>query len=151
MNIKKMMSLIAFLSAAYFAYIQLPESIDSVTTDQTILDSSEVEQVLEAAFYNRTSDLQVELTAVVSRVLPDDLKGSRHQRFIIELHSGLSLLIAHNIDVAPRVTDFRSGDRVTVYGEYEWNERGGVIHWTHRDKRGKHIDGWIKHNDKIYD
>ncbi|QOY51204.1 DUF3465 domain-containing protein [Candidatus Sulfurimonas baltica] len=38
----------------------------------------------------------------VIRVLSDDNTGSRHQRFIIRLSSGQTLLIAHNIDLAPK-------------------------------------------------
>jgi hypothetical protein len=42
------------------------------------------------------------------------------------------------------------GDRVEFSGEYEWNERGGVIHWTHRDPAGQHVDGWIRHDGHTY-
>jgi hypothetical protein len=37
----------------------------------------------------------------VITVLTDDNDGSRHQRFILKLRSGQTLLIAHNIDIAP--------------------------------------------------
>lgn len=84
----------------------------------------------------------------VNKILADDNEGSRHQKFII-ISNNLSLLIVHNIDVAPRVP-VKKGDYVWVYGEYEWNEKGGLIHWTHRDKRGSHTDGFITHNKKTY-
>ncbi|MFP4483184.1 MAG: DUF3465 domain-containing protein [Thermovirgaceae bacterium] len=86
----------------------------------------------------------------VVSILPDDEKGSRHQRFVIELDSGQTLLVAHNIDVAPRIGTLRMGDRVEFYGEYEWNPQGGVIHWTHRDPSGRHPHGWIVHNGRKY-
>lgn len=108
------------------------------------------DEAIEEAFRNRLSDLQVTLEGQVEKVLPDDLKGSRHQRFIVRLDSGRTLLVAHNIDLAPRVDGLAEGDRVELFGEYEWNERGGVIHWTHHDPRGSHEDGWIRHRGRRY-
>jgi hypothetical protein len=102
------------------------------------------------AFKNRTSDVQVKGAGVVTRLLEDDLDDSRHQRFIVRLASGQTLLIAHNIDIAPRVADLQKGDSVRFYGEYAWNEKGGMVHWTHHDPDGKHVAGWIKHNERTY-
>jgi hypothetical protein len=102
------------------------------------------------AFASGTSDIQVEGEGTVVRVLPDDLNGSRHQRFIVQLASGQTLLIAHNIDVAPRIDGLKEGDSVSFNGEYVWNEKGGVIHWTHHDPKGRHIAGWVKHNGRTF-
>lgn len=57
------------------------------------------------------------------RVLADDLDGSRHQRFIVELSSGQTLLISHNIDVAPRIDGLNVGDSVRFNGEYVWMKK----------------------------
>lgn len=106
-----------------------------------------------SAFENRQSDIQVEGKGRVIKVLADDNKGSRHQRFILKLDSGQTVLIAHNIDLAPRINRLSKGDTVVFYGEYEWNRKGGVVHWTHHDpSRGKHrhIGGWLKHQGKTY-
>jgi len=86
----------------------------------------------------------------VSRILSDDNKGSRHQRFILRLSSGQTLLVAHNIDLAPRINNLQNGDSVQFYGEYEWNSTGGVIHWTHHDPGGQHVGGWLEHNGRKY-
>ena len=102
------------------------------------------------AFNNRTSDVQVEGEGVVTRILSDDVKGSRHQRFIVRLASGQTLLITHNIDLASRIDGLREGDSVSFNGEYVWNAEGGVIHWTHHDPQGQHVTGWIKHNGRTY-
>jgi hypothetical protein len=107
-------------------------------------------QLLTAAYENRQSDIQVGGSGRVTRVLPDDNEGSHHQKFIIRLSSGQTLLIAHNIDLASRINSIKEGDTVEFFGEYEWNSRGGVVHWTHNDPNGRHEDGWLKHKGRIY-
>lgn len=106
--------------------------------------------VVTSAFANHTSNIQVQSSGQVVKILPDDNNGSRHQRFIIKLTSGQTLLIAHNIDLANEVSSIKVGDTVEFSGEYEWNPQGGVIHWTHRDPQGRHTAGWIKHNGQMY-
>jgi hypothetical protein len=102
------------------------------------------------AFASGASDVQVEGEGAVIRVLPDDLNGLRHQRFIVQLASGQTLLMAHNVDIAPRIDGLEVGDSVRFNGEYVWNAKGGVIHWTHHDPQGRHVAGWVKHNGKTY-
>lgn len=106
--------------------------------------------VLQQAYESRQSDLQVQGNGQVIRILPDDNDGSRHQRFILRLDSSQTLLVAHNIDLAPRISTLAIGDTVEFYGEYEWNSQGGVLHWTHHDTNGRHADGWLKHKGQVY-
>lgn len=105
---------------------------------------------LRQAFEQRRGDLQIEGVGTVVKVLADDTKGSRHQRFLLRLDSGQTVLVAHNIDLAERIDGLLKGDRVAFYGEYEWNREGGVIHWTHHDPAGRHVDGWLKHEGRRY-
>jgi|ERR1700741_3614442 len=112
--------------------------------------SSEGDEILRRAFQQHSRNLQVEGRSLVERILPDDLEGSRHQRFILQLGSGQTLLVTHNIDVAPRIPDLREGDEVEFRGVYEWNPEGGVIHWTHHDPAGRHPGGWLKHKGTTY-
>lgn len=105
---------------------------------------------LARAFENHSSSIQVQGQGSVMKILPDDTRGSRHQRFIVRLPSGQTVLIAHNIDLAPRVSPLREGDSISFSGEYEWNPKGGVIHWTHRDPAGHHPAGWIKHAGQMF-
>ena len=63
-------------------------------------DKESAEAVLKQAFENEQSDIQVEGEGTVWKTLPDDNKGTRHQRFILKLSSGQTLLVAHNIDLA---------------------------------------------------
>ena len=87
---------------------------------------------------------------VVVRLLPDDTHGGRHQRFVLRLPSGRTLLVAHNIDVAPRVAPLAVGDVVAFHGEYASNPQGGVVHWTHRDPAGRHEAGWLRKDGRTF-
>ena len=107
-------------------------------------------QLIERAFERRQSNLQVHASGQVIAVLADDNEGSRHQKFILKLNNGQTVLVAHNIDLAPRITSLAKGDIVEFFGEYEYSDKGGVIHWTHHDPANKHVAGWLKHQGRTY-
>ncbi|MBW1636133.1 MAG: DUF3465 domain-containing protein, partial [Deltaproteobacteria bacterium] len=71
------------------------------------------------------------------------------QKFLVGI-ADLTLLIAHNIDLAPRINSLKEGDTIEFYGEYEWNPKGGIIHWTHHDPGKRHPDGWLRYKNRIY-
>ena len=106
---------------------------------------------LARAFSDHASDVEVEGQGTVVRVLADDDEGARHQRFVLRLDSGQTLLVAHNIDIAPRVEGLAVGDVVAFRGVYEWNAEGGTVHWTHRDRGGAHAAGWLRRDDRVYE
>lgn len=106
-------------------------------------DQVEVDEV-EAAFLAKRSGVMLSLLGDVEKILPDDNDGSRHQKFIVKMASGRTILVSHNIDLAKRVP-LTEGDDVVIHGQYEWNDRGGLIHWTHKDPGGRHAEGFIKH------
>jgi hypothetical protein len=85
----------------------------------------------------------------VCRLLSDDDDDSPHQRFIIEVGNRQTLLIAHNLELAERVP-VGMGDRVHVRGVYEWNDLGGLVHWTHDDPLGVEDGGWVRYRRKTY-
>jgi len=98
----------------------------------------------------QSSTGEISGAGTVIRLLPDDNEGDRHQRFIIRLASGQTLLVAHNIDIAARVSPLHEGDTVEYKGEYAWNDKGGVVHWTHHDPAGNHPAGWLKHDGQTF-
>jgi uncharacterized protein DUF3465 len=102
------------------------------------------------AFEKHARDVRVDGSGSVSRVLADDNQGERHQRFLVHLPTGQSVLIVHNIDIAPRVDHLRVGDEIEFEGEYVWNDRGGLVHWTHHDPAQRHRPGWVKHAGHVY-
>ena len=136
--------IILFFAFAYAGYVQLIPSVPHVQ----VSPSTNIQPVRSAAQWQ--SGEQVRGSGTVTRILSDDNDGSRHQRFILELSSGQTVLIAHNIDLAPRISSLHSGDLVAFYGEFETNPQGGVVHWTHRDPQARHADGWLEHKGQRY-
>lgn len=148
---KKNILLIIFIIAVFYQWsITKDSSTDFIENQVQTSSDNKTENIVERAYKNRRSDVQITGSGIVIKLLRDDNKGSRHQKFLLRLLSGHTLLIAHNIDLAPRINTISNGDQVDFYGEYEWNNKGGVIHWTHHDPNGKHIDGWLKHKGKTY-
>jgi hypothetical protein len=78
-------------------------------------------------------------------------RASPHEGFLLRLASGCSLVVRVEAN-----TDFTGpiplerGQHVLVKGEYEYYPLGGVIHWTHRDPRGRHEGGYIESDGKLY-
>lgn len=101
------------------------------------------------AAQNSRSRQYVTATATVKRLLKDDTRGIPHQRFLIELSNGTTVLVAHNTDRAPKVP-VHEGDTVTLHGEYIWTEKGGTLHWTHHSDSPMHESGWIEFNGERY-
>ncbi|KAB2888778.1 MAG: DUF3465 domain-containing protein [Desulfobulbaceae bacterium] len=139
---------LAVILAGYTFYSQYRRSVAPPAPQSA--QQQEADALLQKAFDEKLSNLQVEGRGVVTMLLPDDNKGSRHQRFVLRLASGQTLLVAHNIDLAPRIDSLAIGDEVAFSGEYEWNSKGGVLHWTHRDPDGRHAAGWLRHRDRTY-
>lgn len=101
-----------------------------------------------AAYAARQSGVWMTIDGRVQRLLADDNEGSRHQRFIVSV-DGATVLVAHNIDLANRVP-LTKNDPVRLRGRYEWNPKGGVLHWTHHDPGGRQEGGWIEYRGRKY-
>ncbi len=130
--------LLIFTATSYYRNTQTEKFSPSEHSDLSML------------FEQKRSNVQVTGSGIIAKILPDDLKGSRHQKFIVKVSGNHTILIAHNIDIASRIPKLRKGEPVEFYGEYEFNDRGGVVHWTHHDPGGKHADGWISYDGQIY-
>ena len=106
-----------------------------------------------AAYQAGRSHAEVVASGTVSRVLGvQNGRVGPHEGFLMKLDSGCDITVRVEAN-----TDFTGefplsqGDRVTVKGEYEYYSRGGVIHWTHRDPRGRHEAGFIETGGKHYE
>lgn len=92
----------------------------------------------------------IEASGLVRRLLRDDNEGSRHQRFILDMRNGQTLLVVHNLELAGRVP-LGIGDRIQLRGMYEWNDLGGLVHWTHHDPHGIEEGGYLRYRTRIYE
>jgi hypothetical protein len=119
---------------------------DEAIARQSGAPASDIEQ----AFRNQQSDIFLNAEGTVARILADDTRPPRHQRFVVELASGQTVLVAHNIDLADRIETLRVGKPIRLFGEYEWNDKGGVLHWTHHDPQGRRDGGWIDYDGVRY-
>jgi hypothetical protein len=117
---------------------------------RTALEPDSGADAASQAFSQQASGRMLQVDGRVVRTLADDRDGSPHQRFIIGTDGGQTLLVAHNLDLAPRLEGLKAGERVTVYGEYEWNDQGGIMHWTHDDPAGRHEAGYIEWRGRKY-
>ena len=125
-----------------------PQMEDAQTVNQS---NTPTLRNVDALFKSQTSKVQVEDKGVVSKLLKDDTRGLKHQKFLAKVASGQVVLIVHNIDLAARIDNIAVGDAVEFRGEYVYNEKGGLVHWTHHDPKKKHYAGWIKHNGHTYE
>lgn len=105
-------------------------------------------QVLSAQ-QQQAEKVEVTCTLPVKKLLPDDTKGLPHQRFLLSLSNGSTILVAHDTAMAPKVP-LAPGDLVTIRGEYIWNAKGGVIHWTHHTDTPRHEGGYIDYQSRRY-
>jgi len=155
-NMKKPLIIVIALLVAALGYCQQHSQTSALHPTQQQSESHDVapgitgDSDIEQAIQQRRTHVQITVMATVKKTLSDDNEGSRHQRFLVALPSGNTILVAHNIDLAERVPDLQPGATIELYGEYIWNDRGGVMHWTHHDPSGRHVAGWIKYHNRLY-
>lgn len=137
-------------SSAPQSAIEVKSSAQTLNLSSLSAQTVEDNHAIEQAFAQKQSHVWLQGHGIVKKLLPDDNQGARHQRFLVSISPDQTLLFAHNIDLAPRVQNLKAGDMVTFRGEYIYNPKGGIMHWTHHDPQGRQ-HGWIKHQDHTYE
>jgi len=106
-----------------------------------------------SVYQSARSRVEVVAGGTVTRVLGTQPGvSSPHEGFLLRLNSScdVTIRVEANVDFTGQIP-LKAGDAVVVKGEYEYYSRGGVIHWTHRDPRGRHEGGYVQTGGKIYD
>lgn len=165
MNKRLWIKILAFIAALYVSYTatkqlghQASSKNDYSQTKPPVTASLDATRDLSNAYEDSQAfenNSVVTGNGKVIKILTDDDKvggndGSRHQRFILELPSKRTVLLVHNIDLAPRVELLSNNDTIIFKGIYVHNDQGGLIHWTHHDPKGRQAGGWLKRNGRIY-
>jgi uncharacterized protein YdeI (BOF family) len=132
LNNQKLLLIITILlvpTLSYFATTHFRKNSSAHQQNLTLLENASAysnSPTASTQTESLTDNSEVVGKGTVVKILSDDHQsggdnGSRHQRFILRLDSGQTVLVVHNID-----------------------------HWTHRDPDERHVDGWLKRNGKIY-
>ncbi len=94
-----------------------------------------------------SSAVEVTASGQIARLLGSyTSRSGTHEGFLIRSGS-LTLHVEDNTSITGPIP-LTKGEPVSLQGQYECND--GVIHWTHRDPRGRHIGGFIQAGGKIY-
>ncbi len=104
---------------------------------------------LENAFYDQRDGFMAEVSGTVARILSANQDDPTYQRFVIRLDNEQSVLIVHNQEAGGSIP-VAVDARVTVRGEYEWSETGGLLKNTHRDLSPKRRHGFVEYDGKRY-
>ncbi len=111
-----------------------------------------------AAVYDawRLGRSRVEVTAVgaVARILGErEGRSGEHLGFLLHLTGsegrGLTVRVEDNLALTGPIA-IREGELATVRGEYIYDAGGGLIHYTHRDPRGRHEAGYVQAAGRLY-
>ncbi|EIJ33126.1 DUF3465 domain-containing protein [Thiothrix nivea] len=124
-------------------------SVNTASGGQQADDYPQAVAKIRQSATNPDAKFWTTVSGEVVKLLKDDREGSQHQRFLLKIAPDITLLVAHNIDLAERVP-VQIGGEVIISGEYVWNNRGGVMHWTHHDPQGRR-GGWIEYHNQRYE
>lgn len=127
------------------------KQIETPQAQVEVLAQSPHFQIEKAIAENRQAPFVEVKSAKVIKLLRNDNKGARHQRWIIQTSNGSTVTVVHNIDLAEKVP-LSAGDEIDVAGELVFGDRkkDPILHWTHADPQKKRIGGYVVHLGKKY-
>ena len=106
------------------------------------------------AWRAQRSSVEVTASGSVARIFGTRLgRSGEHEGFLLHLRGpgghGLTVRVEDNVDITGPIP-LQTGDDVEVRGEYIFDPRGGIVHYTHHDPRGHHSSGYVKVRDRLY-
>jgi hypothetical protein len=110
-------------------------------------------QNLASALQTCASNPNGHVEVYIPRARVDRVLGERsgrsgvHEGFVIAVQTQ-TFKVEDNVNVTGPVP-LQRGDVITLLGQLECDD--DVVHWTHRDPRGRHPSGYIEVNSKLYE
>lgn len=136
---------ILFASTSNAAKQQPSQTVDSSAVNESASDSD----IIRAVNDQRRVDFVEGGSMVVTKILPDDNSGLKHQKWVVRLSNGKQMQAVYNLDMCPRV-QIKVGDKIAMGGQFIWTGGGGLLHWLHHDPRGNRPDGYVYANGRYY-
>ncbi len=116
-------------------------------------DTSSNGAVYDAWRFHR-SRVEVTANGAIARIFgAREGPSGTHLGFLLHLAGseghGLTVRVEDNLDLTGPIP-LDEGEAAIVRGEYIYDSRGGLIHYTHRDPRGRHDAGYVQAGGRIY-
>jgi hypothetical protein len=127
-------------------------SRDNQPTEINQVAKDDVNYLVIKAIANNSELPFVEIkNAKVVKLLRNDNKGAKHQRWQIMINKEIILTVIYNLDLAEKVP-LSVGDEIDLAGELIFGSKkhDPILHWTHADPQRKRMDGYVLLRDKKY-
>lgn len=118
-----------------------PEGFRGFSNEATVTDDRDL---VKANRDRRTVRFVRAANLTVTKLMPDDNDGSRHQRFYAKLSDNSEVYIVYSLEYGRVRVPVNVGSIIGVGGEYRWTKFGGLLHWVHEDHRDQRPDGYVE-------
>lgn len=137
---------IYFIVAIVTAFTHSSLAQDELLTSTQIANDSDI---VRAVNDQRRVDYVEGGGLVVTKILPDDNRGLKHQKWLVRLSNGITMQAVYNSDMCPRVP-VKAGDVIGMGGQFIWTKSGALLHWLHGDPKKRRPDGFVYVNGKYF-
>jgi hypothetical protein len=92
----------------------------------------------------------IEVSSVpVVQLLPDDLQGNQHQKWVVQLANGSRVTCVFNISLSQKIP-LQVGSIVSMGGQLVVDHGTDILHWLHQDPNGQRPIGYVDLNGVRY-
>ena len=88
---------------------------------------------------------------VVALLGTRESRSGKHEGYLVKLNKNCDLLL--KVETNTSITGpipFTHDEPIVLKGVYVYDPLGGLIHWTHHDPSGRHMNGYVIAGGKSY-